>query len=1041
MLCNRCIYLQKQNTGWKTSHPVFVLSGYHFVIYRLVKGSLIGFGQSVMFTAVVTGSSGTPTGIVTFFDNGTTQLGTGNLSGGQASYSTSSLSQGSHSITAAYSGDAQYNQSTSSVWTQTVNQTSSSTTITSSANPSNYGSSVTFTATVSPNTATGTVQFSIDGTNYGSPVTLSGGSASSGSTSSLGGGNHTIKAVYSGDTNYAGSTSSGLTQTVSKASSSTTISSSANPSAAGQSVTFTATVSPSGATGTVQFSIDGTNFGTAVTLNSGSAQSGSISTLTVGNHTIKAVYGGDTNDVGSTSSVLSQIVTTVTAAFSPASGPVGTNITVTGSGWALSDTISGVTVGGTTATNTLIVNSSGSLSGTITVPSTLGTGAKIIVITGIQTLAQTFNNAFTVTTVSATFTPISGPVGTSINVTGSGWATAADSNISVTVGGIAATDTLSINSIGAISGRITVPSGVTTKTVIINAAISGTQTFNNAFTLTTAAATFSPTSGPVGTIITVTGSGWPLSDSNYAVTVGGTSATDSLTANSSGALSGTITVPSISTGIQIVSITEAISGIQIFSTNFTVTTATATFNPTSGKVGSTITVTGSGWALSDTISSVKVGGTTAANTLIVNSSGSLSGTITVPSVSVGLQNIIITGNISGTQTFSNAFTVVGVPTVTVISPNYGPTAGGTSVTITGTNFVTGTTVTIGGNAATGINVTSSTTITATTPAGTAGAQNVVVTNAGGSVTSTGGFTYVAPPTVTGISPNSGPSTGGTSVTVTGSNFTGASAVKFGSTNATAYTVISATSITATSPSGSGNVDVTVTTSGGTSATNPPNDQFSYTMVIAQRGIATTAATTNTTLTINKPTGVMSGDILIVNISQIGNSTTAPTSTGWTLVAGANLAGTTARYGAVLYKLAGSSEPASYTFTLGSGTNDAAGAIVAFSGVSTTTPFDVTPGAISVQASQTGVATTSVTTVSANDAVIMFGMAANGNPTWSGWKTATSPGTLTELYDFQSNSDSVGAAWAIKTTTGSTGAGAATLSSSTRNGGILIALRP
>jgi hypothetical protein len=219
--------------------------------------------------------------------------------------------------------------------------------------------------------------------------------------------------------------------------------------------------------------------------------------------------------------------------------------------------------------------------------------------------------------------------------------------------------------------------------------------------------------------------------------------------------------------------------------------------------------------------------------------------------------------------------------------------------------------------------------------------------------------------------------------------------------------------------------------------------------IAQRGAATTGTTTGTSLTINKPTGVVAGDVMIVNIAQIGNNTTAPSLSGWTLIAGADLLGVTLRYGAVLYKVAGASEPTSYTFTLGAGVTDAVGAIVAFSGVDTTGgsgvggvgsgPFDATTGAIDVSDSATVTATT-ITTADANAAVIMFGMAANSAPTWSGW-TTTSPGALTEIADFQSTSDSVGAAWATKAAAGATGAGTATLSVTTRNGGILIALKP
>src|ERR1019366_7555265 len=114
---------------------------------------------------------------------------------------------------------------------------------------------------------------------------------------------------------------------------------------------------------------------------------------------------------------------------------------------------------------------------------------------------------------------------------------------------------------------------------------------------------------------------------------------------------------------------------------------------------------------------------------------------------------------------------------------------------------------------------------------TSGTVDVTVTTPGGtSATSTADqFSYqsAASPTVTGISPTSGPTTGGTSVTITGTNLSGATAVHFGSTAATGVTLTSPTSITAPSPAGaSGTVAVTVTTPGGTSATSTA-DQFSY----------------------------------------------------------------------------------------------------------------------------------------------------------------------------------------------------------------------
>jgi hypothetical protein len=214
--------------------------------------------------------------------------------------------------------------------------------------------------------------------------------------------------------------------------------------------------------------------------------------------------------------------------------------------------------------------------------------------------------------------------------------------------------------------------------------------------------------------------------------------------------------------------------------------------------------------------------------------------------------------------------------------------------------------------------------------------------------------------------------------------------------------------------------------------------------IEQRGTATTGTSVYATLTIDKPPGVVAGDVMIVNIAKVGNYTTAPTSAGWTLIDGRSLGGVL-RYGAVLYRVADGTEGESFTFALGTGTIGAVGSILAFSGVDTSgeTPFDVAPGTISVQDSQAAVAAPSITTASANAVVIMFGQAALSNPTWSEW-TTTSPGELTELYDSQIDGltpASVGAAWGMKATAGDTGDGAATLSSAERNGGILIALKP
>ncbi len=169
------------------------------------------------------------------------------------------------------------------------------------------------------------------------------------------------------------------------------------------------------------------------------------------------------------------------------------------------------------------------------------------------------------------------------------------------------------------------------------------------------------------------------------------------------------------------------------------------------------------------------------------------------------------------------------PVVTGVSPNSGPAAGGTVVTITGTGFTSATAVDFGTIQATGLTVVSGTMITADSPAGTGTVDVTIMTPSGTSpISAADEFTYtaVAAPTVTGISPNSGPATGGTLVTITGSGFTGATAVDFGTTAATDVTFVNATTITADSPAGTGVADVTVTTPGGTSATSTA-DQFTY----------------------------------------------------------------------------------------------------------------------------------------------------------------------------------------------------------------------
>jgi large repetitive protein len=186
-----------------------------------------------------------------------------------------------------------------------------------------------------------------------------------------------------------------------------------------------------------------------------------------------------------------------------------------------------------------------------------------------------------------------------------------------------------------------------------------------------------------------------------------------------------------------------------------------------------------------------------------------------------------------------------LPKVTRVSPSGGPVTGGTNITITGTGFVPGATVQVSqahgssAIAASNVTVVSSTRVTATTGGGAqAGLWNLTVTTAGGTSMqhAADDFTYFVPvPTVTGVSPASGPIGGGTPITITGTGFIAGASVDIlqggGSRTpiaATGVTVVSPTEITATTGGGAraGTWNLEVTTSGGTSKKHAA-DHFTY----------------------------------------------------------------------------------------------------------------------------------------------------------------------------------------------------------------------
>ncbi|HVB08780.1 MAG TPA: Ig-like domain-containing protein [Bacillota bacterium] len=304
----------------------------------------VTYGNSLTMSAQVSAAppgTGVPSGLVTFYD-GTAPLGSFMVTGSGTAVLTviPAVAGVTHTLTAVYAGSTDYAGSTSTPATVQVQPAPSSTAVASSPNPSVYGQPVTLTATVTsaagPSSPTGSVTFYDGSTSLGTG-TLSGDKATL-TTSDLGAGAHSITAVYGGDADFAASTSTAVSQTVSPDSTTTTLASGANPSVFGQPVTLTVSVavSPPGAgapTGTVTFTDGSATLGSA-TLSGGTATF-TTSSLSVGSHAITATYAGDANFTGGTSGSLAQVVnqaatgTTLSSSADPSVYGQGITLTAT----------------------------------------------------------------------------------------------------------------------------------------------------------------------------------------------------------------------------------------------------------------------------------------------------------------------------------------------------------------------------------------------------------------------------------------------------------------------------------------------------------------------------------------------------------------------------------------------------------------------------------------------------------------------------------------------------------------------------------------
>ncbi|WP_054811934.1 IPT/TIG domain-containing protein [Nocardia arizonensis] len=232
----------------------------------------------------------------------------------------------------------------------------------------------------------------------------------------------------------------------------------------------------------------------------------------------------------------------------------------------------------------------------------------------------------------------------------------------------------------------------------------------------------------------------------------------------------------------------------------TITSLAPTSGPATG--GTSVTITGTGFT---GFTTVRFGAT--ATTFTLDSATQI--TAIAPGGEVGDVQVTVTTEEGVSD--GVAYTYLAVPALESATPNQGPTVGGTSVVLTGSGLSDVTAVQFGTTAATSFIVDSDTQITAVAPAGT-GIVTITVTAPGG-VSNAVPYVYVVVPNVTAVAPASGPEAGGTTVTITGTDFTGPLTVRFGDT-ATSFVIDSATQITAIAPPGTGTVQVSVTGSGG-----------------------------------------------------------------------------------------------------------------------------------------------------------------------------------------------------------------------------------
>ncbi|HUX33533.1 MAG TPA: IPT/TIG domain-containing protein [Gemmatimonadaceae bacterium] len=474
-------------------------------------------------------------------------------------------------------------------------------------------------------------------------------------------------------------------------------------------------------------------------------------------------------------------LTSITPASGPAAG--GTTVELNGTNFGLTPT---VLFGPFNAT---IVSHTHTQITITTPPGSAGSSVFVFVAVASQLsnpLMFTYTAAAPAPAIAA-ITPAHGPTagGTSVTISGTNFG----SSPTVTFGSAVAT----VISANATAITVTSPPGEGTVPVVITSGTLQSNSVSYAYDAPALSA-LSPASGPAagGTSVDLTGINFGL---NPTVTFGGVAATVVSHTHTTITVTSPAGTPGASVPVIVTVAGQASNALSFTYDSPVIAAITPSHGPTTG--GTSVTISGTNFGASPT---VRFG----AQIAPVTSATATSIVVTSPP-GEGTVPVVVTAGSAQSAPVSFAYDA---PALTAITPASGPAAGGTSVDLTGIDFGLNPTVTFGGVAATVVSHTH-TLITVTSPAGTAGASVLVVVTVAGQASNSLSFAYTGTPSIVALTPAHGPTTGGTSVTISGTNFGASPMVTFDGQIAPVSSA-TATSIVVTAPAGEGAVPVVVT---------------------------------------------------------------------------------------------------------------------------------------------------------------------------------------------------------------------------------------